>query len=71
MVQHDISRVGEESYRLSQYQHRIKTEDTVAHDDGTAHKADDPESHGQYRLLAPVAILPLIDKPQREDDLSC
>ena len=70
LIEHDIPRIGEEAHRLPQYQHGVEAEGAIAHDDGATHQTDNPESHGQYRLLPAVAVFPLIDEAQREDDLS-
>lgn len=70
LAQYDVSRVGDESQRLSEDEHRVESEDAVIDDDTSAHKVDDPEAHGQHRRMVAVAVVPLVDESHGEDDLS-
>lgn len=68
-VDDDVARVGDEAHRLPKNQDRVEAENAVAHDDSRPYKADNPEAHGKDGGVAAIAIIPLIDEPDGEDDL--
>ena len=65
----DIPEVNHQPRRLPENQHGVMPHNRIAHDDGRAAQADEPEPQGQHRLVPLPRINPLVHEPQRENNL--
>lgn len=69
MVEHDIAGISEEAHRLAKDQDGVEAEYAVTDDYETPREADPPKAHRQDGFVAAVTVIPLINKPEREDHL--
>ena len=65
----EVAGIGYESDRLTQNEHRVEANQTVADNHGRAHEAHGPESDRQARLAVARRVEPLVDEAQRENRL--
>ena len=65
-----ISGVGHETETLTEDQDGIYSEDCVRYNNGTSEKRKPLEPRRQFRFSGFFGIVPLIEKPEGEDDLA-
>ena len=66
----EVADVGDEAERLTENEHGIVPDEAVEHDHARTQQRHGPEPGGQDRPAKPHGTIPLVDEPQRKNQLS-